>query len=80
MSENNGNKNIFEEMFEEKKSAPEVNLAEKFAAEREANEHTLVGEYEGDAQARLFKKVVWGSGLAGVIIGGILIYFFGQYM
>ena len=48
--------------------------------EREANEHKLVGEYEGDAQAKLFKKVAWGSGLAGVIIGGILIYFFGQYM
>ena len=33
-----------------------------------------------DEQAKLFKKVAWGSGLAGVIIGGILIYFFGQYM
>ena len=41
---------------------------------------THFGEYEGDAQAKLFKKVAWGSGLAGVIIGGILIYFFGQYM
>ena len=80
MSENNGNRNIFEEMFQEKKDAPQVNLADKFAEEREANEHKLVGEYEGDAQAKLFKKVAWGSGLAGVIIGGILIYFFGQYM
>lgn len=74
------NKNIFEEMFEEKTSKPQVPLAEKLAAEKEANQHTLVGEYEGDAQARLFKKVAWGSGLAGIIIGGILIYFFGQYM
>ena len=55
-------------------------LLANFAEEREANEHTLVGEYQGDAQARLFKKVAWGSGLAGIIIGGILIYFFGQYM
>lgn len=70
MSEKN---NIFEDIYEEKQNAPQP-------AEEEESERILVAPATGDAQAKLFKKVAWGSGLAGFIFGGILIYFFGKYM
>lgn len=65
--------NIFEELYEEKKNDPTTKNPDD-------NGRILVAEATSDAQAKLFKKVAWLSGLAGVIFGLIVIFFFGKYM
>ncbi len=58
---------IFEEIFENK------------GKEAETTEGQLWVESDG-SQSKLFRNVGIGSFVAGIVIGGILIFFFGQYM